>query len=116
MNDVFTALADPTRRAILDRLREAGSLSVSEIAEPVAMTRQAVTKHLDLLEEAGLVRHERVGRERRHVLTAERLRDVDDWLAPYAAEWDRRLERLRSHLSDAGPGRTDATHPRRSEP
>ena len=65
MNDVFSALADPTRRAILDRLRAAESLSVTELAEPVSMSRQAVTKHLDLLEEAGLVRHERRGRERR---------------------------------------------------
>ena len=111
MNDVFSALADPTRRAILDRLRAAESLSVTELAEPVSMSRQAVTKHLDLLEEAGLVRHERRGRERRHMLVPERLKDVDDWLAPYAAAWDRRLARLRDHLERPGTGETEQDEP-----
>ncbi|MEQ9401367.1 MAG: metalloregulator ArsR/SmtB family transcription factor [Longimicrobiales bacterium] len=100
MPDVFDALADPTRRTILDRLRAASSLSVSELSEPLAMSRQAVTKHLDVLEDAGLVQHRRVGRERRHRLVPEPLRDVDDWLAPYAAAWDHRLERLRRHLDE----------------
>lgn len=108
MTDVFHALADPTRRRILDRLRRADSLSLTELAEPLAMTRQAVTKHLHQLEEAGLVESRRRGRERRHRLVVEPLRDVDDWLAPYAAAWDRRLARLRRHLettSDDDPNR-----------
>ncbi len=98
MTDVFTALADPTRRSILERLRTADALSVSDLAEPLEMTRQAVTKHLDHLEAAGLVQRERDGRERRHRLIVDPLRDIDDWLAPYAAQWDRRLARLRAHL------------------
>lgn len=106
MTDVFAALADPTRRSILDRLRTAESLSVTELSEPLSMSRQAVTKHLDVLEEAGLVRHERRGRERRHLLMPDPLRDVDDWLTPYAAAWDRRLARLRTHLEGSADADT----------
>lgn len=95
---VFEALADPTRRDILRRLRESGPLSVSEVAEPLPMTRQAATRHLDVLAEAGLVRTRRQGRRRLHELDPRPLRDVDRWLAPFAEEWDRRLDRLREHL------------------
>ncbi len=62
------------------------------------MSRQAVTKHLEVLADAGLVRARRHGRERIHELAPDPLRAVDDWLAPYAAEGDRRLAALRSHL------------------
>lgn len=98
---VFEALADPTRRTILDRLRCAGPLSVNELAEPFSITRQAVTKHLRILEESGLVTSRRAGRERLHELDPRPLKEVQGWLAPYAAEWDRRLERLSRHLGDA---------------
>jgi DNA-binding transcriptional ArsR family regulator len=103
MNVVFDALADPTRRAILDRLREDGPLSVTELADPLAMTRQGVTKHLDVLVESGLVRQRRQGRRRMHELDPQPLTSVQDWLAPYAAEWDRRLERLRRHVERTEP-------------
>jgi len=62
------------------------------------MSRQAVTKHLDVLEDAGLIEKRFRGRERQHVLSATPLRELNDWLAPYEAEWDDRLARLRSHL------------------
>ena len=101
MSDIFAAVGDGTRRAILDRLRSGGALSLTEIAHPLSMTRQAVTKHLDVLERAGLVARHTHGRERIHVLAAEPLREMHDWLAPYEAAWDTRLERLRSHLEDA---------------
>ncbi len=107
MSDVFSALADPTRRSILDRLRADPELTVNELAEPLKMSRQAVTKHLDQLERAGLVASERRGRERRHRLIVDPLRDVDDWLAPYAAEWDRRLARLKAHVDGAEPPATE---------
>lgn len=97
---VFEALSDPTRRGILDRLRTSGPLSVSEVAEPLPMSRQAVTKHLDALEASGLVRSRRRGRRRMHELEPDPLREVQQWLAPYAEAWDRRLERLRSHLDE----------------
>ena len=98
MTDVFAAVADPTRRELLGRLRHSGALSISQLAEGLSISRQAVTKHLDALNRAGLVRARRSGRARLHELHAEPLRDVSDWLAPYAAEWDRRLTALREHL------------------
>ncbi len=98
MNDVFHAVGDPTRRVILSALRECGPLSVKELSGPLPMSRQAVTKHLDILEAAGLVGRVTQGRERIHHLHPEPLQVVDDWLAPYSAAWDERLERLRTHL------------------
>lgn len=98
MSDVFTAVGDETRRAILERLRTEGALSVTALAKPLEMSRQAVTKHLDVLEEAGLIERRSSGRERLHLLSATPLRELNDWLAPYEAEWDDRLARLRSHL------------------
>ena len=100
MSDTFLAISDPTRRRILNRLRTQGSLSVTELSEPLSMTRQAVTKHLDLLERAGLLEHRRQGRKRIHRLKAQPLEDVADWLAPYATAWDRRLSRLQTHLEE----------------
>ncbi|MDX1579288.1 MAG: metalloregulator ArsR/SmtB family transcription factor [Gemmatimonadota bacterium] len=100
MPDPFQAVADPTRRAILERLRASGPLSLTEVARDLPMTRQGVTRHLDVLAESGLVRVRRSGRERLHELDSEPLQDVAAWLEPYAAEWDRRLERLRRHLEE----------------
>jgi DNA-binding transcriptional ArsR family regulator len=105
MGAPFHALADPTRREILERLRRYGPLSVSEIAKGLPMTRQAVTKHLDALAAAGLVTIRRLGRERIHELDPEPLRELHLWLAPYEAEWDRRLDRLRRHLDTDEEGR-----------
>ncbi len=102
MDAVFAALADPTRRTLLDRLRAAGGdgLSIGELGRGLPMTRQAVTKHLDALREAGLVRVRRAGRERLHELEARPLASVDDWLEPYSAFWDERLAALRHHLGE----------------
>lgn len=107
---VFEALADPTRRDILDRLRRHGPLSVGEVAGPLRMTRQGATKHLDTLVRSGLVQVRREGRHRMHALDPRPLEDVQDWLAPYAAEWDRRLERLEQYLSN------DSENARGNEP
>jgi DNA-binding transcriptional ArsR family regulator len=93
-------LADPTRRELLDRLRHGGPMSLSQLAERLPMSRQAVTKHLDALKRAGLVSITRRGRERLHSLNPAPLREVDDWLAPYAAAWDARLLRLQQHLEE----------------
>ncbi len=100
MEDVFLAVADSTRRQILERLRRCGPLSIKQLAEPLPISRQAVTKHLDALQEAGLVRMRRVGRLRLQSLDATPLRKMDDWLKPYADFWDERLERLKLHLED----------------
>lgn len=100
METVFTAIADPTRRQVLERLRIEGALSVKQLAEPMSVTRQAVTKHLDILHSAGLIKVERHGRERRHRLQAEPLKALDEWLQPYAKAWDQAFERLRQHLGE----------------
>lgn len=100
MDTAFHALADPTRRGLLGRLRVEGPLSLTQLAEGLPMTRQGVAKHLVALEEGGLVRAEKVGRERIHHLNAEPLREVSEWLAPYEAEWDRRLNRLGRYLEE----------------
>jgi len=100
MTPVFEALADPTRRRLLDRLRRGGSLRLTELAAGQQITRQAIAKHLDSLAQAGLVTVERRGRERLHRLEPEPLRQVEKWLAPYAAAWDRRLARLKAHVEE----------------
>ena len=96
---VFEAVADPTRRDLLGMLRE-GPATLSELAAPFDISRQAVTKHLDVLVRTGLVRIRREGRHRIHVLDSDPLREVKGWLAPYADAWDRRLARLEEHLGE----------------
>jgi DNA-binding transcriptional ArsR family regulator len=92
-DDVFDALADPTRRRIVERLgREPAT--AGEIAERLPVTRQAVVKHLALLEEAGLVRGERDGRRVVFRLTPGAFADAAGWMHDVGAQWDRRLERL----------------------
>jgi DNA-binding transcriptional ArsR family regulator len=103
MATVFEAVADPTRRLLLERLRESGLLSIAELGAGLSISRQAVTKHLDALHSAGLLRVQARGRERLHELDARPLQEVDDWLRPYAEAWDRRLAALREHLGEDGP-------------
>jgi predicted ArsR family transcriptional regulator len=100
MSKLFAVLSDDYRRLLLARLRERQPLSLSELAEGLEITRQAVTKHLDQLHRAGLLTVERRGRERLHWLRPEPLQEIEAWLAPYAAAWDRRLERLGRHLEE----------------
>jgi DNA-binding transcriptional ArsR family regulator len=96
--EVFAALADPTRRQVIDRLSSQGPASATELAETLPVTRQAVAKHLSTLEEAGLVAGERAGRERRYRLTPGPLADAVSWMAGVGSEWDDRLDALRRHL------------------
>lgn len=116
MSTVFQALSDPVRRSILDRLRHDGPLSVTDVADPLSMTRQGATKHLDVLIDSGLVEVRREGRRRMHRLNAVPLEEVQAWLAPYAAEWDRRLERLRAHVEPDDRSRADDPTLRREDP
>jgi len=95
--DAFAALSDPTRRALLTRLR-AGAQSVTSLAEPFDMSLAAVSKHLQVLERAGLVRRETSGRERLCHLRTEPLRAVARWAA-YVASWEARLDALAAHLA-----------------
>jgi DNA-binding transcriptional ArsR family regulator len=100
MSDVFAAVSDPTRRRILEALRSQGPLTLKALAGPLPMSRQAVTKHVEVLRDSGLVRVRQAGRERLHRIDPTPLRELDDWLRPYAAFWDDRLARLRQHLSE----------------
>jgi DNA-binding transcriptional ArsR family regulator len=97
---IFNAVADPTRRLILDRLRAQGPLSIKQLADPLPISRQAVTKHLDILLDSDLVEMRRVGRERMHFLNPQPLQELEEWLQPYSESWDRRLTRLQLHLED----------------
>lgn len=100
METIFSAVADPTRRQILDRLRAHGPLSVKQLSTPLPISRQGVTKHLDILLKAGLVEMRRIGRERMHFLNPQPLQELESWLQPYSESWDRRLTRLQQHLED----------------
>lgn len=96
-NDVFHAVADPTRRAILDRL-QAGGVAVAELAAGFAMSRPAVSKHLRVLRDARLVREDKEGRQRVYRLTPGPLRDVSAWIESYRSFWPANLMSLKRHL------------------
>lgn len=95
----FFALADPTRRAILARLA-AGELSVTELAAPFQMTLPAITKHLKVLERAGLIKRGRQAQWRPCKLEASPLREVNDWVGQYRQFWEERFDRLEDYLRD----------------
>jgi DNA-binding transcriptional ArsR family regulator len=94
---VFSALADPTRRAIVVRL-SAGEASVSELARPFDVSLPAITKHLAVLERAGLLEHQKEGRVRHCRLVAAPMKTADDWLGSYRRFWDDRLDSLADHF------------------
>ncbi len=98
LSTTFAALADPTRRAILARL-SLGELSVTELAEPFEMSMPAVSKHLKVLERAGLIARSREAQWRRCRLDAAPLREVSDWLEGYRSFWEQSLERLDAYLT-----------------
>jgi len=95
---VFQALADPTRRDVVTQLSRSGSITATELAARLPVTRQAVAKHLAALAEAGLVSSVREGREVRYRLTPSPMRETVTWMAAVGAEWDDRLHALRRHL------------------
>jgi DNA-binding transcriptional ArsR family regulator len=97
LDSVFAALADPTRRAILARLA-AGEASVTELARPFAMSLPAISKHLKVLERAGLIAKGRDAQWRPCRLEVGPLRDVADWMEPYRRIWDESFSRLDEHL------------------
>jgi DNA-binding transcriptional ArsR family regulator len=97
LSAIFGALADPTRRAILARLTE-GDASVAELAAPFDMSQPAVSRHLKVLEHAGLISRSRRATVRLSHLEAEPLREATAWLADYAAYWEESYERLQELL------------------
>jgi DNA-binding transcriptional ArsR family regulator len=98
LSRTFAALADPTRRALLARLRE-GSSTVGELAEPFAMTFAAVSKHLRVLEHAGLVSRSRDAQYRPALLDARPLRDAAAWIGDYRQFWTASFDSLDDHLT-----------------
>ena len=97
LSSTFAALADPTRRAILARLAS-GETSVGELAEPFDMTLPAVTKHLNVLERAGLIVRGREAQWRPCKLKAEPLKQAASWIDEYRQHWEQRLDRLDDYL------------------
>ncbi|MEU8251342.1 metalloregulator ArsR/SmtB family transcription factor [Nonomuraea sp. NPDC048916] len=98
LSAVFAALADPTRRAILARLLD-GDASVAELAEPFSMTQRAVSKHIAVLESAGLITRGRDAQRRPSRIRLDPLTDVDAWLDSYRQVWQDRFDRLDERLA-----------------
>jgi DNA-binding transcriptional ArsR family regulator len=98
LDAVFFALADQTRRTVVRRLLDREWVTATQLAVDLPITRQAISKHLGALTEAGLVTSRREGRETRYRLTPAPLGAATTWLDGVAAEWDERLERLRRHV------------------
>jgi DNA-binding transcriptional ArsR family regulator len=96
---VFSALADPTRRSILMRLM-AGDASVAELAEPFAMSQPAVSKHLKVLENAGLISRSRVATSRYSHLEAQPLKEANEWMQKYKTFWNESFDRLDVALAE----------------
>jgi DNA-binding transcriptional ArsR family regulator len=97
LNSTFAALADPTRRAILSRLAS-GEASVNELAEPFAMSQPAISKHLRVLERAGLISRGRDAQRRPRQLQAAPLKEVADWVDHYRQFWTESFDRLDNYL------------------
>ena len=106
LDHLFQALADPARRAIMERLSR-GPAAVSELARPLPMSLPAVMQHLGVLEAAGLVRSEKVGRVRTCAIEPRALSQVEQWINARRIEWEARLDRLGAYLAtieDKGDG------------
>jgi DNA-binding transcriptional ArsR family regulator len=99
LDATFAALADPTRRAILARLAE-GEATVNEVAEPFPISLQAVSKHLKVLERAGLIARGRAAQLRPSRIQGAALKDAADWLQDYRGFWEESFDRLEEHVRD----------------
>ncbi|MBM3567811.1 MAG: helix-turn-helix transcriptional regulator [Alphaproteobacteria bacterium] len=118
LDRTFAALADPTRRAILARLA-LGQASVTELAEPFAISLPAISRHLKVLERAALISRAAEGQFRPCALTADPLRQASDWLDHYRQFWNQSLDRLAEHLERTTPKegpRHDRPNRRRPSP
>jgi DNA-binding transcriptional ArsR family regulator len=103
LSDTFAALADPTRRAILTRLAE-GDATVGELAQPFRVSLPAISRHLKVLERAGLISRSRLAQSRPSSLRVEPLREATVWMETRRATWESRLDRLDKHLQDLQKG------------
>lgn|SRR5690606_5939558 len=102
MRDVFSAIADPTRRRLLDILATVDELPLHQLAAEFPMGRTGVSKHLAILRQAGLVGNRKVGRETRYHLNAAPLQEVREWVSFYERFWLQRVSRLKELLEDEG--------------
>ena len=98
--DIFNALADPTRRHIIEQLNQHGEQSIKQLGQGLNITRQALTKHLDKLVKAKLVSAEFVGKHRVHRLNDKSLYQLKRWLSPFEQAWEHRLGALSEHLGE----------------
>lgn len=122
LSTVLAALSDPTRRAILARLAVNGSVPVKELAKPFKMSLPAVSKHLSVLENAGLIARGREAQWRPVTLKAAPLREVSDWVERYRRFWEQRFDQLDNYLrqlqakekTDAHKSRSKRSHQRRT--
>jgi len=101
LSRTFAALADPTRRAILSRLAE-GEATVGELAEPFAVSRPAISRHLKVLERAGLIARSREAQWRPSRMQADPLDEAVDWMRSRKRTWEARMDRLDAHLRNKG--------------
>jgi DNA-binding transcriptional ArsR family regulator len=110
LDRTFAALADPTRRALLARLGRQDSISVSDLAQPFAMSLPAIMKHLDVLSDAGLIARAKTGRTVACRLTAKPMEQAMDWLGRYQRFWSEGLDRLAAFVEE------DQWHPNQARP
>lgn len=103
IDEVLRALADPTRRRLLDQLAQRGQATATTLCTELAITRQAVVQHLGLLDAAGLVRGQKSGREKRYEVSALRLSETARWLEDVASQWDTRLAAIK-RIAERSPG------------
>jgi DNA-binding transcriptional ArsR family regulator len=107
LNQTFAALADPTRRAILARLERQDGVSVSELARPFAIKLPAVMKHLDVLDDAGLITRSKAGRVMTVRLSSEPIQEAMNWLRRYERFWSDNLDRLAAYAEDKEAKQSD---------
>ena len=121
LDRTFAALADPTRRALLARLDDETSLSVSELARPFPVSLPAIMKHLDVLSDAGLITRSKTGRTVTCLLTPAPMEQAMEWLARYERYWTEQLDRLAAFLEEdqwqpsPASSSSDASRPRRKK-
>jgi DNA-binding transcriptional ArsR family regulator len=101
---IFAALGDETRLALVARLADGKLCSISQLTQGSRLTRQAITKHLRVLENAGVVRHVRAGRERRYAFNPQPVLSVQEYLKDLAGQWDEALARLKALVETDAPG------------
>jgi len=100
---IFSAMSDPTRRAILGRLVR-GEATVAELSQPFSFSQPTISRHLKVLEKAGLIEGGRDAQRRPRRLRAETIKEAADWIEPFRREWERRFDNLANHLATMTSG------------